>query len=48
MLQLCGSHQYMNRYVGIFYLEDEMTRPIDHLGHHLNCPPPLWLTPSLS
>ncbi|THU61041.1 hypothetical protein C4D60_Mb07t19090 [Musa balbisiana] len=30
----------------MFYLEDEMTRPIDHLGHHLDWPLSLWLTPS--
>ncbi|RWW35282.1 hypothetical protein BHE74_00059804 [Ensete ventricosum] len=48
ILELCGSYKYTKRHVGIFYLEDEMTRPIDHLGQHLNWPPPLWLTPSLS
>ncbi|CAL9195449.1 unnamed protein product, partial [Musa hybrid cultivar] len=30
----------------IFYLEDEIIGPINHLGHHLNWPPSLWLTPS--
>ncbi|CAL9211106.1 unnamed protein product [Musa hybrid cultivar] len=47
MLDICGSYRYNRRHIGIFYLEDEMTRPIDHLGYHY-WPPPLWLTPSLS
>ncbi|XP_064975024.1 F-box protein At2g05970-like [Musa acuminata AAA Group] len=48
MLELCGSYKYTKRHIGIFYLEDEMIGPIDHLGHHLNWPPSVWLTPSLS
>ncbi|CAD5187853.1 unnamed protein product [Musa acuminata subsp. malaccensis] len=47
MLDICGSYRYTRRRIGIFYLEDEMTRPIDHLGYH-HWPPLLWLTPSLS
>ncbi|CAD5187991.1 unnamed protein product [Musa acuminata subsp. malaccensis] len=46
MLELCGSYKYTKRHIGIFYLEDEMIGPIDHLGHHLNWPPSLWLTPN--
>ncbi|URE17485.1 hypothetical protein MUK42_10406 [Musa troglodytarum] len=37
----------MRRHIGIFYLEDEMTRPMEHLGYRY-WSPPLWLTPSLS
>ncbi|CAL9211236.1 unnamed protein product [Musa hybrid cultivar] len=48
ILELRGSYKYTKRHIGIFYLEDEMIGLIDHLGHHLNWPPYLWLTPSLS
>ncbi|CAL9125825.1 unnamed protein product [Musa acuminata var. zebrina] len=47
ILDICGSYRYNIRHIGIFYLEDDMTRPINHLGYHY-WPPPLWLTPSLS
>ncbi|RWW22960.1 hypothetical protein GW17_00012813 [Ensete ventricosum] len=48
VFRLCGFNNDAKSQIGIFYLEDEMTQPIDHLGHHLKWPPPLWLTPSLS
>ncbi|URE19872.1 F-box and DUF domain containing protein [Musa troglodytarum] len=32
----------------IFYLKEKKTRRIYHLERHLNWPPPIWLTPSLS
>ncbi|RWW06845.1 hypothetical protein GW17_00029797 [Ensete ventricosum] len=36
MLELYGYYKYIKRHTGIFYYEDEMTRSIDNLGHHLN------------
>ncbi|THU61163.1 hypothetical protein C4D60_Mb07t20390 [Musa balbisiana] len=44
ILDICGSYKYTRRHIGIFYLQDEMIRPIDHLGYQY-WPPPLWLTP---
>ncbi|URE17486.1 hypothetical protein MUK42_10406 [Musa troglodytarum] len=47
ILDIYGVNKYMRRHIGIFYLEDEMTRPMEHLGYRY-WSPPLWLTPSLS
>ncbi|CAL9061109.1 unnamed protein product [Musa banksii] len=45
MFDIYGSYKDTRLQIGIFYLEDEMTRPIDHLGYHY-WPPLLWLTPN--